>query len=272
MGDRDQTMSPDLPPLQRSAPPALEVANLSFGYERHGFRLDRVGFRIFPGAFSVLLGPNGSGKTTLLMLLTRLLDSREGTIRLSGFDLRTTPSQALRRMGVVFQQPTLDLDLTVRQNLRYFAALQGLTGRRTEQRIADELGRVELSDRQRDKVRTLSGGLRRRLELARAMLHEPALLVLDEPTVGLDVPTRARLVRHVHTLAREHGIAVLWTTHLIDEIDPLDQVIVLHSGRIVASGTATDIGSDEEGGIAAAFARLTAVARAPGSVVETFSE
>lgn len=265
-------MSPDPPLLHDSAPPALEVADLSFSYERHGFRLERVAFRIFPGAFTVLLGANGSGKTTLLMLLTRLLDSREGTIRVAGYNLRANPSHALRRMGVVFQQPTLDLDLSVRQNLRFFAALQGLTGRRAEQRIADELERMKLSDRQRDKVRTLSGGLRRRLELARAMLHEPALLVMDEPTVGLDVPTRAGLVRHVHTLARENGIAVLWTTHLIDEIDPLDQVIVLHSGRIVASATAADIGSLEEGGIAAAFARLTAVARAPGSVAETFSE
>jgi ABC-2 type transport system ATP-binding protein len=263
-------MTRDLPPLPDGAAAALEVTNLSFGYERDGFRLDRVGFRIAPGAFTVLLGPNGSGKTTLLMLLTRLLDSREGTIHVSGFDLRATPTRALRRMGVVFQQPTLDLDLTVRQNLGYFASLQGLSGRRAEQRIADELDRLELSDRRRDKVRTLSGGLRRRLELARAMLHEPALLVLDEPTVGLDVPTRSRLVSHVHALARENGIAVLWTTHLIDEIDPLDQLIVLHRGRIVASGSAADIASDEaEGGIAEAFAHLTAPAQAPKTVAET---
>lgn len=241
--------------------PALAVAGLSFGYERDGFRLQNVTFSIAPGSFTVLLGPNGSGKTTLLWLLTRLLQSRDGVIRICGFDLRRTPGKALGRMGVVFQQPTLDLDLSVQQNLRYFAALQGLAGRRAEERITDEIERLGLADRRRDKVRVLSGGLRRRLELARAMLHQPALLVLDEPTVGLDVPTRAHIVEHVHSLARERGIAVLWTTHLIDEIDPRDQVIVLHQGRIVASGIAAALGARAGGaGIAEAFARLTAVA------------
>jgi ABC-2 type transport system ATP-binding protein len=251
-------MNPDPPPHDVGAVPALAVDNLSFGYVPHGFRLDRIAFRIAPGEFSVLLGPNGSGKTTLMLLLTRLLRSREGAIRVCGFDLRRTPTEALRRMGVVFQQPTLDLDLSVQQNLRYFAALQGLSGRHAERRIADELDRLGLAERRRDKVRVLSGGLRRRLELARAILHEPALLVLDEPTVGLDVPTRTRLVRHVHALAREGGIAVLWATHLIDEIDPSDRVVVLHEGRIVASGPAADIGAGEGiGGMAEAFARLT---------------
>jgi ABC-2 type transport system ATP-binding protein len=238
--------------------PALAVEDLTFGYERDGFHLDRVAFTVAPGAFTVLLGPNGSGKTTLLLLLTRLLESRQGTIRVCGFDLRRTPARTLGRMGVVFQQPTLDLDLSVQQNLRYFAALHGLSGRRAEQRIADELERLGLAQRRRDKVRVLSGGSRRRLELARAMLHEPALLVLDEPTVGLDVPTRSHLVRHVHALAQETNTAVLWTTHLIDEIDPRDQVIVLNKGRIAASGRAAEIGAKEGGGsIAQAFQRLT---------------
>jgi ABC-2 type transport system ATP-binding protein len=250
-------MSPE-PPHPASTPPALAVEALSFGYERDGFRLDHIAFRIAPGEFTVLLGPNGSGKTTLLLLLTRLLESREGVIRVCGFELKRTPTQAMRCMGVVFQQPTLDLDLSVQQNLRYFAALQGLLGPRCEQRIADELERLGLAERRRDKVRVLSGGLRRRLEVARAMLHEPALLVLDEPTVGLDVPTRARLVQHVHALARDHGVAVLWTTHLIDEVDPGDTVIVLHQGRIAAAGSAADIGADAgSGGLAEAFARLT---------------
>lgn len=260
-------MSPDPQPCAGGSVPALVINGLSFGYNGDGFRLQNVAFSIAPGSFTVLLGPNGSGKTTLLWLLTRLLASRDGMIRICGFDLRRTPGKALGRMGVVFQQPTLDLDLSVQQNLRYFAALQGLAGRRAEQRIADELERLGLADRRSDKVRVLSGGLRRRLELARAMLHQPALLVLDEPTVGLDVPTRTHIVGHVHSLAREHGIAVLWTTHLIDEIDPLDQVIVLHQGRIVASGSAAEVGAhDGSAGIAEAFRRLTEAAPQPKKV------
>ncbi len=260
-------MSPDAPSQPSGTVPALAVEDLSFGYQRDGFRLENVAFCIAPGAFTVLLGPNGSGKTTLLLLLTRLLESRDGVIRVCGCDLRRTPGRALGRMGVVFQQPTLDLDLSVQQNLRYFAALQGLSGRRADARITDELERLGLAERRGDKVRVLSGGLRRRLEVARAMLHQPALLVLDEPTVGLDVPTRARLVRHVHALARDHGIAVLWTTHLIDEIDPLDRVIVLHKGRIIASGMAAEIGAGAGSeGIAEAFARLTEGALRPDAV------
>jgi ABC-2 type transport system ATP-binding protein len=252
-------MSPDQGLRHTNGTPALAVDDLTFGYERDGFHLDRIQFSIAPGAFTVLLGPNGSGKTTLLLLLTRLLESRQGTIRVCGFNLRRSPPLALGRMGVVFQQPTLDLDLSVQQNLRYFAALHGVSGRHADQRIADELERLGLAHRRRDKVRVLSGGLRRRLELARAMLHKPALLVLDEPTVGLDVPTRSLLVRHVHALVLETNTAVLWTTHLIDEIDPRDQVIVLHRGRIVASGSAAEIGAKERGGsIAQAFACLTA--------------
>ena len=142
-------------------------------------------------------------------------------------------------MGVVFQQPTLDLDLTVAQNLRYFAGLHG-SARDAERRIAVELERLDLSERRGDKVRRLSG-YRRRVEVARALLHRPALLLLDEPTVGLDVPTRRSLVEHVHALARDDGIAVLWATHLIDEIAPDDEVIVLHRGRIRAAGSVGDV-------------------------------
>lgn len=258
-------MSPDAARQGDETAPALEVDALTFGYARDGFRLDRVTFRVAPGAFTVLLGPNGSGKTTLLMLLTRLLESREGTIRVCGVDLARRPTRALQHMGVVFQQPTLDLDLSVQQNLRYFAALHGLSGRHAERRIAEELERLELVPRRCDKVRVLSGGLRRRLELARAMLHQPSLLVLDEPTVGLDVPTRRRLVDHVHALARDAGVAVLWTTHLIDEIEPHDRVVVLHRGQIAATATAAELGA-ADGGIAAAFARLTEAARPPQGV------
>jgi ABC-2 type transport system ATP-binding protein len=218
----------------------LEVDDLSFGYG-DGFRLDGISFAVEARSFTALLGPNGAGKTTLFSLLTRLFDSERGSVRVCGRDLREASSQALASMGVVFQQPTLDLDLTVVQNLRYFAGLRGLSAREAERRIAAELERLELSERRGDKVRRLSGGCRRRVEVACALLHRPSLLLLDEPTVGLDVPTRRSLVEHVHALAREDGIAVLWATHLIDEIAPDDRVVVLHRGRVRAAGSVGDV-------------------------------
>jgi ABC-2 type transport system ATP-binding protein len=144
-------------------------------------------------------------------------------------------------MGVVFQQPTLDLDLTVRQNLEYHAALHGMSGAAAAPRIRDELARVGLADRARERVRLLSGGQKRRVELARALVHEPALLLLDEPTAGLDMESRGFLLDHVRRLCRERGLAVLWATHLIDEAGGDASVVVLHKGRVLASGPVADV-------------------------------
>ncbi len=211
----------------------VERLSYSFGARR---ALDDVSFTIRPGAFTVLLGPNGAGKTTLFSLITRLYDSGEGSVRILGHDLRQQPLKALARIGVVFQQPTLDLDLSVMQNLRYHAALQGIARAEATRRAETELDRLEMLERRDEKVRRLNGGHRRRVEIARALLHRPALLLLDEPTVGLDVPTRRGLVEHVHGLCRDDGIAVLWATHLIDEAAADDRVIVLHRGRVRADG------------------------------------
>jgi len=169
--------------------PALSIEGLghSFGQRRV---LNQVSFSVAPGDFTVLLGLNGAGKTTLFSLATRLYLQREGVIRVFGMDIREHPSQCLRQMGVVFQQPTLDLDLTVEQNLFYHAALHGVSHREAALRSGVEIERVDLADQRRDKVRRLSGGQRRRVEIARCLLHRPRLLLLDQPTVRLDIASR----------------------------------------------------------------------------------
>jgi ABC-2 type transport system ATP-binding protein len=215
--------------------PALAIADLSHSFGER-LALDTVGFAVAPGDFTVLLGLNGAGKSTLFALATHLYHNRSGSIEVFGFDIRRQPSQALRRMGVVFQQPTLDLDLSIEQNLAYHCALHGMAHGMAKQRIEAELERLQLIDRRRDKVRQLSGGLRRRVELARALLHEPQLLLLDEPTVGLDIASRGFLLEHVRALCTERKLAVLWATHLIDEADDHSRVVLLHKGKVRADG------------------------------------
>lgn len=220
--------------------PALVVDHLDFSYSGKK-ALDQVSFSIPSGACTLLLGPNGAGKSTLFSLITRLYDARNGRIELCGFDVKKHTLKALARLGVVFQQSTLDLDLTVLQNLRYHAALHGMGRKQANIRIQQELDRLNMYERRFEKIRQLNGGHRRRVEIARALLHQPSLLLLDEPTVGLDVPSRLAIVEHVHRLASEKHIAVLWASHLIDEIYPEDRVIVLHKGRIRAQGSVADI-------------------------------
>jgi len=215
---------------------ALEIDDLSFSYAGKK-ALDKVGFSVKPAECTILLGPNGAGKSTLFSLITRLYDSHEGQINLCGFDVKQQTRQALSSLGVVFQQTTLDLDLTVMQNLRYHTALHGLGKKDANMRIQEELERLNMYDRRKEKVRLLNGGHKRRVEIARALLHQPALLLLDEPTIGLDVPSRQSIVEHVHRLVKEHGLSVLWATHLIDEIYPDDQLIVLHKGQIKYKGS-----------------------------------
>ena len=219
---------------------ALAVSNVSHSFgERKA--LNGVSFDIGAGDFTVLLGLNGAGKTTLFALVTGLYHSGDGAIAVYGADLRKHYLKALARIGAVFQQSTLDLDLTVEQNMFYHAALHGIARSAAAPRITAELERVGLADRRKDKARNLSGGQRRRVELARALIHEPSLLLLDEPTVGLDIESRQFLLDHVRTLCAERGMAVLWATHLIDEADNNSKVVVLHKGKVLASGAATDV-------------------------------
>jgi ABC-2 type transport system ATP-binding protein len=219
---------------------ALSVEKLGHSYGPRTVLHD-VSFSIEPGEFTVLLGLNGAGKTTLFSLITRLYAHRGGSIRIFGVPLDDEPEKALSLLGVVFQLSTLDLDLTVEQNLRYHAALHGLPRGVASARISAELERVAIADRRAERVRQLSGGQRRRVEIARALLHDPRLLLLDEPTVGLDVAARQFLLDHVRLLCRERGTAVLWATHLIDEVDAESRVVVLHRGRVLAEGRAADV-------------------------------
>jgi ABC-2 type transport system ATP-binding protein len=211
----------------------------------------------------VLLGLNGAGKTTLFSLATRLYVQRDGIIRIFGMDIRERASECLQRIGVVFQQPTLDLDLSVEHNLFYHAALHGLSHRETAQRIAAEIERVGLADQRRDKVRRLSGGQRRRVEIARCLLHRPRLLLLDEPTVGLDIASRQFMLDHMRRLCREEGIAALWATHLIDEVGEGAKVVVLHKGEVRAVGAAAQLlGQTRTPSMRAAFESLVQEERA----------
>src|SRR5947209_13999457 len=214
---------------------ALTIEGISHSY---GSRraLDNVSFTVAQASFTALLGLNGAGKSTLFSLVTRLFGVQAGHIGIFGYDIGRDPGEALRRMGVVFQPRTLDLDLSVTQNLQYHAALHGIGGRDARARAGELLERIGLADRSGSKVRDLSGGQMRRLEIARALLHRPRLLLLDEATVGLDVKARADILNHVRQLVTEQGIGVLWATHLFDEISSNDDLVVLHRGRILARG------------------------------------
>lgn len=237
--------------------PALKVAHVSHSY---GARkaLDDVSFHVDRGSFTVLLGLNGAGKSTLFSLITRLYSAREGTIEIFGHNVQRESGEALRRLGVVFQARTLDLELSVMQNLLYHAALHGIGGSEAKERARDAIARAGLSDRAKDKARDLSGGQIRRVEIARALMHQPPLLLLDEPTVGLDVKARADILAHVRELVRSQGLGVLWTTHLIDEVSNEDSVVILHKGKVLGAGTAVDIVAlAEAANIGAAFERLT---------------
>lgn len=217
---------------------AIESVSHSFGSRK---ALQDVSLNVRAGEFCALLGLNGAGKTTLFSLITRLYDNTSGTVRVLGHDVRRKPMQALRQLGVVFQSRTLDPDLTVEQNMLYHAALHGMPRKLARERIATELERINLASRLRDKTRSLSGGQLRRVEIARALLHRPRLLLLDEPTAGLDMGSRRDIVTYAHELAQSENLAIFWATHLFDEVEDRDKAVVLHQGHVLASGLVEDI-------------------------------
>ncbi len=230
----------------------ISVRDLSYAYGSKQALRD-VSFDIEAGRFCALLGPNGAGKSTLFSVLTRLLMPKGATVKLGGHDLHRQPSAALGDLGIVFQQSTLDLDLSVRQNMQFFAALHGIGGRAANKAIDAALDRLEMRERASEKVRSLNGGHRRRTEIARALIHAPKVLLLDEATVGLDAATRTAITDHVHQMASD-GITVLWATHLTDELQSTDRLLVLHQSQILHDGFVSDLGLDPK----ARFLEMTA--------------
>lgn len=203
--------------------------------------LDGVDLAVETGTVLALLGPNGAGKSTLFQLLSGLFVPDSGRIEVMGNDMRRDPVPALAKLGIVFQQPTLDLELSLTGNLLFHAGLHGLARQVAKSRIESELARLGLIKRAHDKVAQLSGGNRRRVELARALLHEPRLLLMDEATVGLDPGSRNDLRKLILGLRTERSVAVLWATHLCDEVEDADRVIVLHHGKVLADTTPAEL-------------------------------
>jgi ABC-2 type transport system ATP-binding protein len=216
--------------------PAIETSQL---VHRYGERtaLAALDLQVETGEIFALLGPNGGGKTTLFRLLSTLIPIQQGRASVLGYDVARQTSDVRRRIGVVFQAPSLDKKLTVAENLRHQGHLYGLSGKVLTQRCDEMLGRLRLNDRRRELVETLSGGLRRRVELAKGMLHRPRLLILDEPSTGLDPAARSDLWDYLRQIQREDGVTVVLTTHLLEEADKADRLAILNGGSLVALDT-----------------------------------
>ena len=218
----------------------IEVENLSHAYQQRP-ALDKVSFRVSCGEIFGLLGPNGSGKTTLFKILSTLMPITSGTVRILGHDLATEVKTIRNLLGVVFQHPGLDAKLTVVENLKHHGHLYGLAGKSLRSRISELLECFGISDRRTERVEVLSGGLQRRVEIAKALLHSPRVLLLDEPTSGLDVSARRQLNDYLAMLAQTENILVLLTTHLLDDAEGCSQVGILNQGRLVALGTPDEL-------------------------------
>jgi len=244
---------------------ALKVSDVEYSFGQIK-ALDKVSLTVNTGRFAALLGANGAGKTTLFSIITGLYRAHSGTVTVMDHSLQSDSLKALAHMGVVFQKSTLDMDLTTIQNLRYAAALQGLKRKQTRQKIDAAIAQHDMADYCTRKVGALSGGQKRRVELARALLHSPSLVLLDEPTVGLDMQSRTEFVSHVKSLCESKQTGVLWATHLMDEVGLDDDVTILNSGKIVAQGGAANlINQHHADDISDLFRRLTVPQQSTGT-------
>lgn len=233
--------------MSGAAVPAIALQGLE---KRYGERLalDALSLALPAGQWVALLGPNGAGKSTLFQLLTGLFAADRGDVQVAGQSLRHGAAAALRHIGVVFQQMSLDLDLSVRRNLRFHAALHGLRRATADARIAADCAACGLGAELERPVRELSGGNRRKVELVRALLPRPAVLLMDEPTVGLDPQSRRDLLAAIRADVASRGSTVLWATHLVEEAEAADRVLVLHRGRLLADGTPAQVAAALGGG------------------------
>jgi len=220
----------------------IQVENLTHRYADR-IALSNVGFEVKKGEIFGLLGPNGGGKSTLFRILSTMMVPTSGRAVIAGHDVERDPAAVRRLIGVVFQTQSLDKALTVAENLRAQGHLHGLSGAPLRERMDQAMERLGLSDRRNDLVETLSGGLRRRVEIAKALLHRPQVLLMDEASTGLDPAARRDLSRHVENLRQGEGVTILLTTHILEEAGRCDRLVLLHQGKIVVQGTPAELRS-----------------------------
>ncbi len=235
-------------PLQVTATPVVQIDDLRHSYDGRP-ALDGVTFNVEQAEIFGLLGPNGSGKTTMFRILSTLMLPSSGRAVIMGHDAARDPNGLRRQIGVVFQAPSIDVKLTAAENLRHVGHLYGLRGRALDSRVSEMLGRVGLSDRANDKVEAFSGGMQRRIELAKGLLHHPSVLLLDEPTTGLDPGARRDLWQYLAVLCDEEHVTVIVTTHLMEEAERCDRLAILSHGRLVGLGTPAELKRDIGGDV-----------------------
>ncbi|MAT14017.1 MAG: ABC transporter ATP-binding protein [Planctomyces sp.] len=220
----------------------IDVRELTHHYGSH-CALRAVSLEVSAGTILGILGPNGSGKTTLFRILSTLYPVQQGSVTLGGISLTDDPAAIRHKIGVTFQAPSLDPRLTVEENLRYQGYLYGLSGRPLRERIEEIMSRLKLTDRLRDRVQSLSGGMQRRVEIAKGLLHDPQILILDEPSTGLDPGARIDLWIYLQRLRDESGMTILVTTHLMEEAERCDRLVILDRGEVAATGSPEELRS-----------------------------
>lgn len=246
-------------------PPAIEARGLA---KRYGAieAVRGIDLKVGSGEIFGFLGPNGAGKSTTIGILCTLIRPTAGQALVAGFDVVRQPGEVRSRIGLVFQDQALDDQLTARENLAFHGFLYGLSGAQRRQRIAEALDMVELAERADSMVRTYSGGMKRRLEIARGILHYPHLLFLDEPTLGLDPQTRNRIWDYLHALRKREGITIFMTTHYMDEAEFSDRIAIIDRGKIIALGSPDELKSMVGGDV------ITLTTPDPGAAAEQILE
>jgi ABC-2 type transport system ATP-binding protein len=234
--------------VEHAAAPVISVQNLVHRYENRT-ALNGVSFDVRPAELFGLLGPNGSGKTTLFRILSTLMIPTAGRAVVMGCDAAQDPARLRRQIGVVFQAQSVDAKLTAYENLWHQGHLYGLRGAALQTRVGEILARVGLADRAKERVETFSGGMQRRIELAKGLLHHPGVLLLDEPTTGLDPGARRDLWQYLEILRDEEQVSVLVTTHLMEEAERCDRLAILNEGNLVALGTPAELKSEIGGDV-----------------------